>query len=195
MKMKKFIYLGVILLFISFFQVQARIYTVIGDTLKVNFILAKDNNTITLLDTLYGIGTFDTVNAVILQINGTTITASAAEINASVHDTLCFTWGLMDTVTTGDLPGWKVPYDITIIEIASFTDANTTTFNIEERAEATPNTAGTDAMSADQVADNNQQETISFSNAGFARNTWMVPNVSATGDVALLSITVRYIKD
>lgn len=110
-------------------------------------------------------------------------------------DTLTFSWGIMDTVTTGDLPGWKVPYNITLLELSSFTDANTTTFNLEERAETTPNTAGTDVLASDQVADNDQQEATSFSNAAIAKDTWLVPSISATGDVALLSITVRYVKN
>ncbi len=121
--------------------------------------------------------------------------AIQTQLNAKgALDTLTYNWGVMDTVLTGALPGWKVPFAITIIEIASYTDANTTTFNIEERAEATPNTAGTDALAADQVGDTNQQEATSFSNAGFAANTWMTPVISATGDVAIFSISVRYIK-
>lgn len=113
----------------------------------------------------------------------------------NMPDTLTQWWGLMDTVIVEDLPGWKVPYDITIIEIAGYTDANTTTFNVEERAEGTPNTAGTDAMASDLVADNDQQEQTSFDNAGFAKDTWMVPTISATGDVSKFNITVRYVKD
>lgn len=112
-----------------------------------------------------------------------------------VKDTLTQPWGIMDTVTTGILPGWKVPFDITIVDISSFTDANTTTFNIEERALATPNSAGTDAMASDQVADNDNQVTTSFSNAVFSKDTWAVPTISATGDVAIFSISVRYVKN
>lgn len=112
----------------------------------------------------------------------------------SNKDTMTISWGIMDTVTVGILPGWKVPYDITIVDISSFTDANTTTFNIEERVMATPNTAGTDAISSDQVADNNNQVTTSFTNAVFSKDTWAVPTISATGDVATLSITMRYVK-
>lgn len=111
-------------------------------------------------------------------------------------DTLSYSWGIMDTVTTGDLPGWKVPTDITIIEVAGYTDANTTTFNLEERAEATPNTAGTDVMTSDMAADVNQQEAVAidFANAAIAKDSWLVPTISATGDVAIFSITVRYVK-
>lgn len=108
--------------------------------------------------------------------------------------TLTQSWTITRDIVDGGetLPGWKVPYNITITEIAAYTDANTVTFNIEERGETTPNTAGTDAMASDLVADSDQQKTTSFSNANFAANTWMVPVVSAAGAVAFFSITVRY---
>lgn len=118
----------------------------------------------------------------------------AAQADNIYSDTLSYSWGIMDTTTVGALPGWKVPNNITITEISAYTDANTCTFNLEERGETTPNTAGTDVMSSDLVADNDQQETGTFSNAAIARNAWLVPTISATGDVAIFSITVRYVK-
>lgn len=106
-------------------------------------------------------------------------------------------WSISGAVTQGGetFPGWKVPYNITITEISSYCDANTVTFNIEERAETTPNTAGTDALAADQVADTDQQEATSFSNATFAANTWMVPVVTSAGAVTIFTVTVRYTID
>lgn len=115
-------------------------------------------------------------------------------LERAIPDTLSFTWGVMDTTTVGALPGWKVPFNITIIELSAYTDANTCTFNIEERAETTPNTAGTDIMGSELVADNDQQETATFSNAAIDKNDWLVPTISATGDVSIFSITVRYVK-
>ena len=112
-----------------------------------------------------------------------------------ITDTLTYTWSMLDTVIVQALPAWKVPYNITLLEIAAYTDANTTTFNIEERAATTPNSAGTDAISSDLVADNNQQLTSTFSNASFAKGTWVTPTISATGDVAIFSITIKYIKE
>lgn len=143
-------------------------------------------------DEYAGIAEADTNDAQTTKIDQNTSDITALE---ALKDTLAIGWGIMDTVTVTDLPGWKVPYDVTIIEISSFTDSNTVTFNLEERAETTPNTAGTDVLSADQVADNDQQEATSFSNAGLAKDTWLVPSVSATGDASLFSITVRYVKD
>lgn len=112
-------------------------------------------------------------------------------------DTLSYSWGIMDTVTTGDLPGWKVPTDITIIEVSGYTDANTVTFNIEERTEATPNTAAaTDVMDTDLAADVNQEEAsgVDLDNVAIAKDSWLVPTISATGDVAIFGITIRYVK-
>lgn len=122
------------------------------------------------------------------------LAGSAMQNSNAYYDTLSFNWGVMDTVIAGELCGWKIPNNITITEIAAYTDANTTTFNLEERGEATPNTSGTDVMAADLVADNDQQEQTSFSNADIDRNAWLVPSISATGDVSIFSITVRYIK-
>lgn len=134
----------------------------------------------------------DTSDYTVAQMDS--ILALAEQADNIYYDTLSYSWGIMDTVTTGDLPGWKVPNNITITEISAYTDANTVTFNLEERGETTPNTAGTDVMSSDLVADNDQQETGTFSNATIDRNDWLVPTVSATGDVAIFSITVRYVK-
>jgi hypothetical protein len=118
-------------------------------------------------------------------------TVASAQTKA---DTLCYNWAYVDTVTTGDMVGYKVESNITIVQVAAYTDANTVTFNIEERVATTPNTAGTDAMAADLVADNDQQTQTSFDNADFTKGTWICPTISATDDVARFSITVWYIK-
>jgi len=125
-------------------------------------------------------------------LDGATITT--AELNVLVPDTLTWNWGVMDTVITGDLVGWKVPYAITVVKVSAYTDANTTTFNLEERAAATPNVAGTDMFGSDMIAVSTALDSTSFTNAGFAKDTWMCPTISATGDVARFGVTVRYIK-
>jgi len=116
-------------------------------------------------------------------------------VNPLRTQTVSFT--VLDTVKTGGetVWAWKVPYNITITEITGHTDANTVTYNIEQRAETTPNTAGTDCMSADQVADNDQQETTSFADATVPANYWLVCAVSAAGDVARFCVTIRYTID
>ena len=127
-------------------------------------------------------------------VDGVTSAIQTQLDTKGVIDTLTWNWGIIDTVITGALPGWKVPYAITIIDVSAYTDANTTTFNLEERAQTTPNTAGTDAMASDLVADTNEQVQTSFSNADFAKGTRMTPVISATGDVSIFGITARYIK-
>lgn len=114
---------------------------------------------------------------------------------ADDFDTLSISWGVMDTVTTGDYVGWKVPNNITVTEVAAFTNTGTATFNLEERAETTPNTAGTDIMTSDLVADSDQQETGTFSNATLDRDDYIALVVtSITGDPTLFGVTVRYVK-
>lgn len=121
--------------------------------------------------------------------------ATSSHTHTEFTDTLSKSWGVMDTVTTGDYVGWKVDNNITVIEVAAYTNTGTVTFNLEERAEATPNTAGTDLMGSDLVADTDQQETGTFSNATLDRDDWLVPTVtSISGDPTIFTITVRYVK-
>ena len=141
-----------------------------------------------------GDGTSDPVLATITAGAGITITNGSGTITVAQVDTFTWNWGVMDTVVTGDLPGWKVPFGITVISVSAYTDANTTTFNLEERAAATPNVAGTNLFAADMVAVSTALDSTSFTNPGFANNTWMVPAISATGDVSIFGVTVEYIK-
>ena len=129
------------------------------------------------------------------------LTSWAAITPAIYYDTLAVGFGMgggnteIDTITVGAYAGWKVPNNITVTEVAAYTNTGTVTFNLEERAETTPNTAGTDVMTSDLVGDTNQQETGTFSNAGIARNAWLVLTVtSITGDPTIFSATIRFIK-
>jgi len=129
-----------------------------------------------------------------LGSNGAAVAPTFQTPPVAIADTLSFYWGVQDTVLEEDLVGYKIPWDATIIEISSYTDNNTTTFNIEERGESTPNSAGTDALAADQVADTNGEQATSFSNADFTEGTWITPSISTTGDVARFSIAVKVVK-
>jgi hypothetical protein len=104
---------------------------------------------------------------------------------------------ILDTVKTGGetVWSWKVPYAITITQVSAYTDANTVTFQLEERAAATPNTTGTTVMTSSLVADNNEQTTTSFTNAGQAANTWLTAVVSTAGDVSRFCVTIWYTID
>ena len=48
------------------------------------------------------------------------------------------------------------------------TDTGTATLQFDERAEATPNTGGTDVMTSTLVCDSNSQSTAAFDNATIA---------------------------
>lgn len=105
---------------------------------------------------------------------------------------------VLDTVKVGGevVWAWKVPANITITSVAAYTDANTVTFNIWERAAATPNTAGTDSvMTSPLVADTDQQVTTTFVGAGVAADSWLTAVVQAAGDVARFCVTIRYTLD
>lgn len=70
------------------------------------------------------------------------------------------------------------------------------TFNIEERAATTINTAGTDICAADQVADADGLEVTSFSNASIAAKACLVFTTAAasaeSGTVDLITGTIYY---
>ncbi len=62
----------------------------------------------------------------------------------------------------------KFSQAVTIQRISCSTDTGTVTIQLDERAEATPNTAGTDVMTSALVCDSNTEATTTFSNAGIA---------------------------
>jgi hypothetical protein len=132
--------------------------------------------------------------------------ASAYSIKSHTHTEFADTFNVagwsvgfgnssIDTIVTGSFGGVKIPNNVTITEVSAFTNSGTITFNIEERAETTPNTAGTDVMTSDLVADTDQQETSTFSNTTLDRNDWLILTiVSITGDPTNFSVTVRGVK-
>lgn len=130
---------------------------------------------------------------------GITVPANSidrGEVEAELR-THTYTKTIIDTVKAAD---WftidKPAYAITITRISSFTDVGTATFNLEERVETTPNTAGTDVMASDLVADTNQEETTSFSNAAIAAQTWLTCNLSAvSGGCDKFTVVVEYTID
>ena len=63
---------------------------------------------------------------------------------------------------------WEFPSAITITEVICSTDTGTVTIQLDERARATPNTAGTNVLTSSLVCDSDSQATTTFSNAGIA---------------------------
>ena len=155
------------------------------------------------VQTFLGYSDFAAMRVGLGLVIGTNVQAYDADLTswgaitpAIVFDTVrVAVWGTMDTVTTGDYVAIKMENNYTITEVAAYTNTGTMTFNIEERGETTPNTAGTDVMTSDLVADTNQQETGTFSNATVDRDDWLVLVVtSITGDPTIFCVTVRGIK-
>lgn len=126
-----------------------------------------------------------------LEVNGNILADTLKGFKA---DTLSYSWGIPDTVTVGSWIPIQMPVAITIIKVIGLTDAYTTTFNIERRAESTPNTPDSDIMSSDLVADNNGESTTTFAISEIAQNEWLVPTITSTGDVSMLTIEVVYVK-
>ncbi len=85
---------------------------------------------------------------------------------------------------------------VTVIAIRSVTDAGTVTFNIEQRGKFTPATAGTDCLSADQVADTTGEEvTSSFAAATVPADNWLVFVASAMSGATKLWVNIEYTID
>lgn len=95
--------------------------------------------------------------------------------------------GLIRFVLSGDS-------STTITKFWCDTDTSTATINLEERAETTPNTVGTDVASSDVVCDTNSQ-TATLSNTGIDLNDPLAVMISAVGTPGVVNIHVRYTVD
>lgn len=74
----------------------------------------------------------------------------------------------------------KFSHPITIARVSCSTDTGTVTIQLDERAEATPNTAGTDVLSSALVCDDNTEATTSFGNASIAADVPLNLQITAT---------------
>jgi hypothetical protein len=107
-------------------------------------------------------------------------TATAAQIPSSVKDhTKNIT--ILDP-TTADTNKIQIQFAsaVTLQAVGCSTPAGTMTIQFDKRAEATPNTAGTDALTAVLVCDSDRQATTSFSSAGVAANQVLNLQITAT---------------
>ena len=85
---------------------------------------------------------------------------------------------------------------VTITEIICSTANNEIAIQLDERASTTPNTAGTDVMSAAQTCDTNTEATTSFSNAAIAKDAPLSLDLdSMTAATDTLRITIKFTKD
>jgi len=74
----------------------------------------------------------------------------------------------------------KLATAVTISRVSCSTDTGTATIQLDERAEGTPNSAGTDVLSAGLVCDNDTQSTTGFDNAGIAADVPLNLQITAT---------------
>ncbi len=84
----------------------------------------------------------------------------------------------------------------TITRISCSVDSGSSTIQFDERAESTPNTAGTDVMTAALVCDTDSQVTTSFTNASMAANAVASMDVDAiSGTPGVIRVHVEYTND
>ena len=115
------------------------------------------------------------VNAALDQL----IAASGGAV-ATKYKTVSRILYIESPAATDVIPMAYLPDAATIIAIRSVTDAGTVTFNIEQRGKFTPATAGTDCMTADQVADTTGEEiTAAFNDDTVPADNWLVFVASA----------------
>lgn len=87
---------------------------------------------------------------------------------------------------------WYWPGTTTLTRVACSTDSGTVTIQLDERAEATPNTAGTNSLTSSLVCDTDSQVTTSFSDATIAANVphnLAISAVSGTPGVLRINIS------
>lgn len=82
------------------------------------------------------------------------------------------------------------PAATTIQRIACSTDTGTLSINFDARAEATPNTAGTDTLASALVCDTNSEVTTSFQSSSVSANVPYNLQISGAGTPGVLRIHV-----
>jgi len=86
------------------------------------------------------------------------------------------------------------PYAVTITKIKGSTDAGTSTCQCDERAEVTPNSAGTDIMTS-ALELGSFASTSAFDNAGIAAGAWVncdVDSVDGVNATSMVDINITY---
>ena len=106
---------------------------------------------------------------VALQYDGTSMQMQSLLGNAPWAEPISKSLTLLSP-TTGDTNKVQLawPRAVTLTRVACSTDVGTVTIQFDERAEATPNTAGTNSLTASLVCDTNTESTTSFSDASIA---------------------------
>lgn len=101
-----------------------------------------------------------------------------------------------DPTATDSFPIGAFPVACTITRVSFITDVGTVDFNLEERVEATPFTAGTNVFTVDDQASTTNSIVTSFANAGMAANAWLWYAASAVASSPTkLIIKITYTED
>jgi hypothetical protein len=117
-----------------------------------------------------------------------------AKLSNAARDRV-ITWTLLDPATgdTGKLRA-RLPAAATIITVACDTDTGTVSINPQKRSRTTPNTAGTNALSASLVCDSNAEETSTINSAAISASELLALVITATASsptVVNVYVTVR----
>lgn len=123
--------------------------------------------------------------------DGTIATADLAD-NALTHIVSSFIAN--PQLTNDGFVQFKFPNNVTIQRVScSAANASTVTIRLDERAETSPNSAGSIVMSSDLVCDSNSQITTSFSDNAIATNAILnMDIITRSGSTPALRIHVEY---
>ena len=99
--------------------------------------------------------------------------------------------------TTGDTNKVQFEYatTVTITEVSCSVDAGSVTIQFDERARATPNTAGTDVMTSTLVCDTDSETTTTFDNAGIAADVPVNLQITDVTTAIVVRIHIKATKD
>lgn len=133
----------------------------------------------------------------VLTTGGRSLTVSGTDVAADVE---LFTHVKSFTIlnpTTGETNKvhFYLPTASTVTRIACSLDAGVVTVQFDERAEATPNTAGTDIMSSTLTCTTTTATTTSFSNASIAARVPVNLQITAAGTATAVRFHFEYTAD
>jgi len=107
-----------------------------------------------------------------------TLTGTDFDVDAELY-TACFSLAITGVSATSSAAQKELPSAFTVTSVDCSTDQGSSTIMIDERVKTTPNTGGTDILSAALVCDTDNQNTTSFANAGIAAGALINVDVDA----------------
>jgi hypothetical protein len=95
-----------------------------------------------------------------------------------------------------EYPLFSVPSAMTIQRVTSVTNWGTVEWNLEERSEATPMSAGTKVWTNEQVASSTMSASTTFNNASLDADDWIYYSASSVDSgPSKLWVTVKFTED